>query len=938
MIDIIEDIINKNALCFGEFYRPYLVDAELKFKEFAFKLLKGYDQEVIINLKNKFIEELYAEIFSISLRTFIVEIHLLSNEHKLKGKDQYERYQDYYNMLRTREYRLTLEKKYPIMFELIKVRGSYRINLWRECIERLISDKEDIQKVFAIDISKLTAIVSSNGDSHCNGHRVMIIEADNSKIVYKPHSMRTDKIFENVLHIINKKTKQQLRMLKCIDKENYGWQEYIEKCAQDQKIKLDDFYYKAGMLLAVSNCMLCTDLHNENVIASNNQFIIVDFETLTHNTTEIGRQKGNTAIEELFSIYNNSVLGSMLLPNRSTFSPLDFDIGGMSSQEGQFSQKFYSFKLQNLGTDEIGFVKRSSKTEQFDNKIYIDGKVVNLRTYREQFLRGFQYEYKVIMDSKDEIIEYLKTEKAPVRQVFRPTAVYTRILDAVNYPYYFEDGGERLSIIKKVQKGFEKGTKRFEVSEQEVKELLRGDVPYIYNCMDSKSVWINGKEIKDFYEKTIIEIIEEHLNEMNKENCEFQSYFINLSLSTLKVSKDNDSICYRYKLLHDSDSILECAEKIAGVIDKRKVETKDKKECIWFMNSSSDKETLIDISNLYLYNFGGIALFYMYLWKATGKQMYFDIAKAQLNAVKKRIIYDNYSFFAGAGSSIYLNYELYKLTQNKEYKAEVLSLYTDMKRDKIITESLDVIAGISGTIIMSCNIYYEMQEEIIFNRIKIMCEELYKAIKENKYEKMTGLAHGFSGIEWAMLCGGVLLNEEKYILMALELIKEENSYFSLKQHGWKDLREEEFTSFNYWCHGSGGILISRIKMYEVLKGINTSTADEIRKIVQTDIDNISQFINQEDYYDNKKNYGLCHGFMGQIDVLLEYNKFTKDKAKRMEEWCIDKMIDEFTSGGIYTGNHQIIEDYSFMNGLAGIGYELLRINKINCPCILAFEI
>ena len=279
----------------------------------------------------------------------------------------------------------------------------------------------------------------------------------------------------------------------------------------------------------------------------------------------------------------------------------------------------------------------------------------------------------------------------------------------------------------------------------------------------------------------------------------------------MKVSKDNDSICYRYKLLHDSDSILECTEKIAGVIDKRKVETKDKKECIWFMNSSSDKETLIDISNLYLYNFRGIALFYMYLWKATGKQMYFDIAKAQLNAVKKRIIYDNYSFFAGAGSSIYLNYELYKLTQNKEYKAEVLSLYTDMKRDKIITESLDVIAGISGTIIMSCNIYYEMQEEIIFNRIKIMCEELYKAIKENKYEKMTGLAHGFSGIEWAMLCGGVLLNEEKYILMALELIKEENSYFSLKQHGWKDLREEEFTSFNYWCHGSGGILISRIQ-------------------------------------------------------------------------------------------------------------------------------
>ena len=49
--------------------------------------------------------------------------------------------------------------------------------------------------------------------------------------------------------------------------------------------------------------------------------------------------------------------------------------------------------------------------------------------------------------------------------------------------------------------------------------------------MDSKSVWINGKEIKDFYEKTIIGALEEHLNEMN-ENCEFQSYFINLSLST----------------------------------------------------------------------------------------------------------------------------------------------------------------------------------------------------------------------------------------------------------------------------------------------------------------------------------------------------------------------------------------------------------------------
>jgi len=85
------------------------------------------------------------------------------------------------------------------------------------------------------------------------------------------------------------------------------------------------------------------------------------------------------------------------------------------------------------------------------------------------------------------------------------------------------------------------------------------------------------------------------------------------------------------------------------------------------------------------------------------------------------------------------------------------------------------------------------------------------------------------------------------------------------------------------------------------------------------------------------NHSLCHGDLGNIDILLEASNRLGEPAWRAHaEQIAAKILHNNMSGTEWVcGNPAGIESPGLMTGLAGIGYGLLRLADPTLPCLLA---
>ncbi|MDE7204716.1 MAG: hypothetical protein K2O91_23085, partial [Lachnospiraceae bacterium] len=122
-------------------------------------------------------------------------------------------------------------------------------------------------------------------------------------------------------------------------------------------------------------------------------------------------------------------------------------------------------------------------------------------------------------------------------------------------------------------------------------------------------------------------------------------------------------------------------------------------------------------------------------------------------------------------------------------------------------------------------------------------------------------------------------------------------------------------------------LLARIKMRQLVP-------EEMNSIIKTDIEKAYTSLVK---YGGKKNQCLCHGNVGNLEILYEYAKFTSDyKLERQIECSLQKAIEDSASYwdcGLLSN----YEHLGFMLGITGIGYSLLRHVNKDLPCILALE-
>jgi lantibiotic modifying enzyme len=200
---------------------------------------------------------------------------------------------------------------------------------------------------------------------------------------------------------------------------------------------------------------------------------------------------------------------------------------------------------------------------------------------------------------------------------------------------------------------------------------------------------------------------------------------------------------------------------------------------------------------------------------------------------------------------------------------------------------------------------------------------------------LAGFSHGAAGIAWALLRLAAAAGEPRFRDLGLAAIEYERSIYDPEQKNWPDFREDgtpvgvlhELDPFmSAWCHGAAGVGLARLGTLPLLD--DAAVRAEIAVAVETTF-----------HKGFGKNHSLCHGDLGNVELLLQ-------AARRLGDPVLDEkarriaggILDSYAHGGWRFGMPRGAEPPGLMIGLAGIGYGLLRLAfPERVPAVLLLE-
>ena len=167
----------------------------------------------------------------------------------------------------------------------------------------------------------------------------------------------------------------------------------------------------------------------------------------------------------------------------------------------------------------------------------------------------------------------------------------------------------------------------------------------------------------------------------------------------------------------------------------------------------------------------------------------------------------------------------------------------------------------------------------------------------------------------------MLTGEARFRATAVKAMEYERSIFSPEEGNWPDLRPTDDAGPNpdgdhfmvAWCHGAPGIGLGRLRSLRHMD--DDSTRAEVDAALKTTLDR--GFGN---------NHSLCHGDLGNLDLIVEASEKLGDDGSSVHRNRLAAIVlESISENGWICGTPQGVETPGLMVGLAGIGYQLLRL-------------
>lgn len=466
----------------------YLVENDFNTTPFVDVLLP-YTESFVAGL------ELAEENISIEL---VNKLHLLLlQEMNLAAEVTLQVELDYFTKSRRGDYqefveiiKVLLIAKYPVLDKILNTIASNYLKHIKNIFSNFSKDSNLITETFSIKANKnniIKDVDTSLGDGHRGESTALVTLSDGTKLIYKPRNIDTTNSYNLFIGWVNHKLNTNLKTFKCVSCKSYGWLEFVSCETVNSSEELQEYYFKAGILLAVAFLLGSKDCHYENIIASGRNPIVIDHETIIQPV--LSRQSIRSW-DEQHKVAPFSVLESMLIVNPDTGVPLEYAGYGI---KGNVDAMDLESKVINPNTIDAKRVTRFVYRKLVKENVPTHkGTHEFANNYKNYFEDGFSDAYDMFMASKEELISCSSPifffNNQQIRYVWRPTFVYFRILKymrGASFMSSFE--AYKSKLYELMSKAYQKeNLENYKlIFECEIKQMLNGDIPFFnVNSLD----------------------------------------------------------------------------------------------------------------------------------------------------------------------------------------------------------------------------------------------------------------------------------------------------------------------------------------------------------------------------------------------------------------------------------------------------------------------
>lgn len=838
--------------------------------------------------------------------------------------------------------------EYPVLGRLLAVVTRLWLDSSEEMLRRLAGSRSGLAQSFGIPPNAiLNAIQLGLSDPHRGGRAVAILSFGEGhktrKVVYKPKDMQVDATYQHVLQALNKaSTLEPLRCLTVLTRDGYGFMEWVEHrpCSSDEE--LARFYTNAGRTMAVLHLLGCTDCHYENLIASGDQLILIDTETLLEaDLRDLINDDGDdpNAISEIQRSMQGSVLRSGLLPQwlmAGAGRKIAFDISALGIQPPPPEREQQGW----LGLNSDGMMAgRSSQPCELPTSLPVDlGSPQRLTEFIEELCTGFAIQLQEAIRLRPLLLLALDGFSGqPRRLVARATRLYFTIQRQMLEPFSLRSAVAHGLKLEQLSRGFVLASEKplnWPMFKAELLQMERLDIPFFEHLIDGEELPLPEglPPIPEFMKASGLSAARRRVEQLDQAEIDFQQQLIrgaiaarHMKASTATAADANeagagagagtaapglvDAEVYRQEAFQLGQELWD-----AAIRDNKGLPE-------WLgMDLGADGESFhFGLIGSSLYSGGsGIAILFARLAQASAGEKadlwrsrawsclasLAELAERNSNDQLFRLMRDLPYGLSGSGG-ILLALQQLQRAGLEEAGPLADRLIDQLRPERLLAdEFIDVIGGVTGLIgpllLAGTPRALDLARACGERLLALQLENggwSAGATASLRKSPLTGFSHGAAGMGAALARLAQVCGEERFAAGARQAVAYERSVFDADRGNWPDFRSSSEPSAYMlsWCHGAPGILLSRLAI-KAAGLADEETQRELEVARNTTHNDLANAMRR-----NTENAAhLCCGVMG-LTSLLRLDALTSEvEVRKLVAAAESTVIQQAQASGSYT--------------------------------------
>lgn len=737
------------------------------------------------------LKQLYVQLVKRLSEIAWQSLYSIFNEERIDNDNRSGHYQSFVDRLNGGDW-IDVFVKYPVLARLIAAECDNWQAMVCELDLRVRADEDAIRELIFDDSSIMVDDVKPCGDMH-NGRCVLSLTINGRQLMYKPRPMGLDVAFDGLIEELSATIPEPYRLdsLKTLDRGEYGYQRFVKPEGGDDTDVLNrQGFIKYGALLGLLYLLKTTDGHYENFVVSNGMPYFIDAETLFHpDCAPFSFEDSTAGADDSFigTVWQQSVQRVGMLPGLMLQASKTGHVNDFAALANT-DLRLKTLRFIDVNQDSMRFEEcvehQSPRAHQVCERSF---------RYRREIQQGFDAtcEHLVgLAKTKPDLLDRFRNQSS--RFLFRNTGTYAHLINISLQPENLVHGithslcFEPLAIPFCVSGGLEK---RWPIYQYELRQLETLDVPRFQRNTSNRSLLCDHcqtNEIECFFAEDGLGAALKNLQQYSDKFAETNHLIIE---GGFRAAQTN-SVSGNFETAENTSEInSECKRQMTNSIEQivkqivRSATMTQSGIVNWLSIQhlpGSDQVTFGPLDDSLYKGRVGIGLFLALVSRLefSGSAECQEIAVGCTNRLANNLLSPNRCRtllhsssigLTGVAGTIYGLLGMGRLLKNDKLVSAALAYSTMAARSLIGRYSnFDFFVGVSGLLFSLCRVARFNPKSEYLSAIETLADHL--AGMESAAIDDCGLAHGGTGIGWALWEAFRITSNSTYELAAIEFI------------------------------------------------------------------------------------------------------------------------------------------------------------------------